>query len=215
MEQFVIKAKSREVIGKQVRALRREGLLPAIVYGHHIQPISISMDYREATRVLQGVSSSQLIDVELEGERHTTLVREKQHHPVTGALLHIDFLEVSMTEKLRASVRIHFEGESFAVKNYSGVIVAGQEEIEVECLPSDLPSKIVVDLSVLKEIGDSLYVRDLVLPPEVEILTDLNELVVIVTAQAAEAEVEAVEAVVGAEEPEVMERGKKEEEEED
>jgi large subunit ribosomal protein L25 len=214
-QEFLFQAKTRSVIGKQVKALRRGGELPAILYGHHINPIPISLDYRDTVRVLPGVSSSQLIEVEVDGERHTALVREKQHDPVSGALLHVDFQVVSLTERLRAMVRIMLEGEAPAVKNFNGIVVTGQEELEVECLPGNLPNHLVVDITRLEEIGDAIYVRDIEIPPDVEVLTDLNELVVLITAQEAEPEPEEVEVEVTEAEPEVIERGKKEEEEEE
>jgi large subunit ribosomal protein L25 len=216
MEEVVLKAKRREVIGKQVKALRREGWLPAIIYGSGIDPLPISLNYREAHRVLPGISSSRLIVVDVDGERHTSLVRERQRHPVTGNMLHLDFQEVSMTEKLRTMVSLELIGVAPAIDNYGGILVPGQEHIEIECLPGDLPNLIEVDISGLGEIGDALYVRDLVIPSNVEVLTELDELVVVITAPAAEPieeEVEEEEEVYGAEEPEVIERGKREEEE--
>ena len=212
MAEYVLQAKPRQVVGKQVHALRRAGQVPAVIYGRHLEPMIISLDFRESTRVLPGVSSSQLVSVNVEGKPHMTLVREKQVHPVTGALLHVDFQEVSMTEKLRVTVGIIFKGESPAVKTYNGVIVTSQEELEVECLPQDLVSHIDVDLSVLKEIGDTIHVRDIVLSSAIEVLTDLDEIVVLVTPPLAEEVAPEVEAAVA--EPEVIERGKKEEGEE-
>jgi large subunit ribosomal protein L25 len=214
MEEVVLLAEDRKVLGKQVRALRRAGLLPAILYGHHIKPIAISLNHREASRILPRVSSSQLIQIEVGGERYPVLVREKQRHPITSSLLHVDFQTVSMTEKLRAMVRIELTGEAPAVKNYNGVLVTGQEEIEVECLPGDLINRIVVDISILTDIGNAIHVSDLPVPPKIHVLTEADELVVLVTAPAAEEKFEVAEAVVPAvAEPEVVERGKKEEEE--
>jgi large subunit ribosomal protein L25 len=216
MEEVILKAENRKVVGKQVKALRREGLLPAILYGHHIQPMVISLNHHEASHILPRVSSSQLIHLEVGGERYPVLVREKQRHPITGSLLHIDFQAVSMTEKLRAMVRIELTGDAPAVKNYNGVLVTGQEEIEVECLPGNLINRIVVDISSLTEIGNAIHVRDLPVPSTLEVLTEADELVVLVTAQAAEEIFEAAEAEAPAvAEPEVVERGRKEEEEEE
>lgn len=209
MEKIVLKAEPRTVIGKQVKALRRQGKLPAVIYGHGFTSMAIMLDYRTTTRSLFSVSSSQLLSVEVEGQPHTVLVRERQFHPITGATLHIDFQEVSMTERLRATVRLVLEGDAPAVKTYSGVIVTGQEVVEVECLPGDLPERIMVDLRVLKEIGDAIYVRDLPIAPEVEVFTGGDEMVVLVTAPVSEAE---AEGQVAEAEPEVIERGKKEEE---
>lgn len=211
MEKVVLQAKRREVVGKQVRALRRQGLLPAVIYGHHIQPINISLNAHDAGLVLPKLSSSQLVVVDVDGERHNALVREKQRHPVTDTLIHVDFQAVSMTEKLRVKVSIEFVGEAPAVKNFNGVVVPSKEELEIECLPDDLLSHIEVDLSGLAEIGDALHVRDISLPPRVSVMEDPDEVIVVITPPLSEAELEAAEAVAGAE-PEVIEKGKKEEE---
>jgi large subunit ribosomal protein L25 len=140
-------------------------------------------------------------------------VRERQRHPVSGSLLHVDFQEVSLTEKIRVTVSVQIRGEAPAVKNFDGILVAGQEAVEIECLPGDLPEFIAIDVSSLENIGDSLHVRDIVLPDTVKILTDAGEMLVVVTAPVVEEEEVVVEEVVAAE-PEVIERGKKEEGEE-
>ena len=207
MTEVVLKAEPRTVIGKQVRALRRAGGIPAVLYGRHMQPTAITLDQREASRILPHITSSQLVIIELEGKQHHALVREKQRHPVQGSLLHVDFNAVSMTEKLRAYVLVHLVGESTAVKDFNAVLVPGIEQIEVECLPKYLPDRIVVDIASLKSYGDAIHVRDIVLDDQIEILTDPDEIVAVATTPAAE-EKEAAEA--GAEEPEVIERGKKE-----
>ena len=212
MEEIVLQAEKREVVGKQVKALRRAGKLPAVLYGPHISSQAIMLDFREANRVLPSLTSSQLIVIDLDGEKHTTLIKEKQRHPVRGTIQHVDFRAVSMTEKLRTNVVIELVGESPAVKEYNGVVVTGQEALEVECLPKDLPERIIVDISILAKIGDSIHVSDVKAPENVQILTNPTEMVVLVTAPAAEEVVEVVEEAA-AEEPEVIERGKKEEEE--
>jgi large subunit ribosomal protein L25 len=213
MEETVLFAKPRTVTGKQVRALRRQGLLPAVIYGRHIEPMAISLDARETGRILPGLSRSSLVVVDVEGERHTTLVRERQRHPVSGFLVHVDFNAISMTEKLRTTVALVLRGDAPAIKNFDGVLVSGTEKVEVECFPVDLPSNIVIDLGVLEKIGDGIYVRDIVPPDRVEILTERDEMVALITAPAVEVEevvVAPVEVVAG--EPEVIEKGKKEEE---
>ena len=211
MEKVVINAQPRDVIGKQVRALRRAGLLPAVIYGHNITPIPVSMNFHDSSMLLPKISSSQLVVVDVDGKLHTVLVRERQRHPVTGDLLHVDFQEVSLTERLRVKVGIQFRGEAPAVKMYDGIVVTSREELEVECLPGDLPNRLEVDLSVLEQIGDAVYVRDILLPPKVQVLEDLDEVVVVVTAPVAEVAV--AEEEVAEFEPEVIEKGKKEEEE--
>jgi large subunit ribosomal protein L25 len=214
MEEVVIFAKERSEIGKQMKVLRRQGLLPGIIYGKGLEPKPIVLDYREVTRILPGISSSRLLTVDIGGEKHITLVREKQHHPVTGSLLHVDFQKVSLTERIRVTVGINLIGDSPAVKNFNGVIVTGVENLEVECLPQDLPDHIDVDISKLETIGSAIYVRDIFLPPQIEVFTESHEMVVLVTPPEAEEVEEVAEAVeVAAVEPEVIEKGKKEEEE--
>lgn len=210
MAEFVFKARPRSIVGKQVKALRRQGLLPAVLYGRNFNPIPVVLDYREASRVLPHITSSQLVVIDLDGKQHHALVREKQRHPVMGSLLHVDFNVVSMTEKLRAFVSLHLVGESPAVEEFNGILVSGVEELEVECLPADLPDHINVDISALKHIGDAIHVRDVVLSDKIEVLTDPDEIVAVVTGPEGEEEVVSVEEGV---EPEVIERGKKKEEE--
>ncbi|PWB53070.1 MAG: 50S ribosomal protein L25 [Anaerolineales bacterium] len=216
MEETLLKANRRDILGKQVKAIRREGKLPAVIYGHHIQPISIVLDLHDTSRSLMGLAPSALVTVDVDGEKHRTLVREKQRNKITGTLLHIDFLAVSMTEKLRSRVYMEIVGVSPAIKDFDGVLVTGLDEVEVECLPNDLPERIVVDISELANIGDGIYVHDLAVPEGVKILTDAETMVALITAQAAAEEevAPAIEEVVG-EEPEVIEHGKKEEEEEE
>jgi large subunit ribosomal protein L25 len=210
MKEVVLQAKKRAVIGKQVKAMRRAGQLPAVIYGRKVEPVAITLDYKEATTILSGISSSHLVTVDVEGAKYNALVREKQREPITGQIIHIDFQRVSMTEKLRVMVSLVLEGESPAVKFLSGVLVTGQEELEVECLPGDLVDRIVVNIAGLTQIGDSIHVRDLNIPSGVEVLSDPDDIVVVVTAPTVE--VAPVEGLVGSAEPEVIEKGKKQEE---
>lgn len=210
MEKVRINAIRRTLTGKQVKALRREGKLPAVLYGRHINPLPLLMDMKESSRNLEGLSSSALVYVEVEGEEHYALVREKQRNPLTGSIIHVDFQAVSLTEKVRTKVAIHMEGKSPAETQFGGILVVNLEEVEVECLPMSLPERINVNISSLLEIGDLLHVRDLVLPAEITVLEDLDEVVVVVTPPAVEEalEVEAAEGV----EPDLVERSKRVEE---
>ena len=210
MEQVVLKAERREVVGKHVKSLRREGKLPAILYGKQISPIPVVLDWREASRILSHLTRSSLVQIDLGAEKHTALVREKQRNHLTGAILHVDFQVISMTEVIRTRVSVAIVGESPAVKVLNGILVVSMENLEVESLPGDLPSQIEIDISGLKEIGDSLQVRDLVISSKVTVLEDPEAVVVVVTAQQAE---EAIPGEGAGEEPEVMTKGKKEEEE--
>jgi large subunit ribosomal protein L25 len=214
MEKIVIPAVLRTVIGKQVGAIRREGKLPGVMYGHHFDPTPITMDLREATRLLAGASSSSLVYVSLEGAEHAALVREKQRDVIKNTLKHVDFQVVSLTEKIRAKVSLDLVGVSPAVKDLNGVVVTGTNNLEIECLPQYLPERMTIDISKLVRIGDGIYVRDLPVSENIEILDNPDEMLVIVTAGVLE-EGEVAPAATGVEEPEVIEKGKKEEEEEE
>jgi large subunit ribosomal protein L25 len=215
MDEVVVKANKRQVVGKKVKVLRREGMLPAVVYGHNIDSIPITLDMREANRSLERLSPSALVIVDIDGEQHYTLVRDKQRNPVKRSIIHIDFQAVSLTEKVRSNVNIKLVGEPPAIENYLGILVPSLEQLSIECLPKDLPNRIDVDVSGLEEIGDSLLVKDIIAPDGVEILSDLEDVVAVIIAQAAE-EVEEVEVEEEEElEPEVVDKGKREEEEEE
>ena len=215
MDEVVFQANRREVIGKKVKTLRREGMLPAVVYGHNIEPISISLDMRDALRTLDSISPSALVVLEIDGEKHYTLVRDKQRNPVRRSIIHVDFQAVSLTETVRADVNVNIIGEAPAVETYLAIVVPSLEQLSIECLPTDLPDRIDVDISGLSEIGDSILVGDLTVPEGVEVMDDPEEVVVVVIPQAAEEEEEVEEEEVELEEgaePEVV--GKAEEREE-
>jgi large subunit ribosomal protein L25 len=220
MEKVVLKAEKRNVLGKQVRAMRRAGKLPAVIYGRHTEPINISLDAHGASLVLGRLTSSSLVIIDLDGSEYPALVREKQRDYIKNRLLHVDFLTVSLTETLRANVAVNLVGVSAAVKDYNAVLVTNLQSLEVECLPDDLPERIDVDISALAHPGEGLRVRDVQVSDKVQILNDPDTMVVVATFAKVEEEVAAVpgaEVVAPAEaEPELaVDRGKKEDEEEE
>jgi len=210
MEKLVLHATRRSVIGKQVGQLRRAGQLPAVIYGHNFEATPIVLDLHTTTLALAGNTGTSIVYVELDGKENAALVREKQRDFIRGTFLHLDFQVISLTEKIRAKVSVVLHGVSSAVKDFNGVVVTGLDAIEVEALPQYLPEKITVDISGLTKLGDSLHVRDLSLDEHVEIFNQPDEMLVIVKATVEE--VVAEEAVES--EPEVLEKGKKEEAEE-
>lgn len=212
MDKVVLKASRRDVTGKGVKTLRRQGLLPAVMYGHNFEPVAISLDAHSTALTLSKVSSSAIITIDVDGDQQTVLVREKQRDYLKNQLLHVDFQVVSQYETIRAAVTIELTGTSPAVRDLNGVLVTNLTQIQVEALPRNLPERFSLDISSLDTIGSAIYVRDIVVPSGVTILTDPEESVAVVTGAAVEVE-EPVEVEEG-EEPEVIERGKKEEEEE-
>ena len=207
-----IKANHRTVTGKQVGALRRQGKLPGVIYGHHVQPTPILMDLKEASHVLGSITGSSLLTIDLEGKKHSVLVREKQRDYIRNILTHVDFQAVSLTEKLRTRVGIELTGLAPAVKDFNGYVFSNMTELEVECFPQDLPERIIVDVSSLAKIGDLILVSSVTVSDKVAILTNPDETIAVVTSTKEEEE-EVVAPVAEEGEPEVIERGKKEEEE--
>ena len=222
MEKVVLEATKRDVVGKQVKALRREGKLPAVIYGRHTDPININLDFHSASLSLGKLTASSLVTIKLDGAEHIALVRETQRDYIKNRLLHVDFLAVSLTEKLRTAVSMHFIGVSPAVKDYNAVLVHNLETIDVECLPGDLPERIDVDISVLQRPGEGIRLKDLQVSDKIRLLGDPETMVAVATFAKVEEEApvagaegaEAAAAVAPtAAEPELsVERGKKEEE---
>ncbi len=213
MDRVVLKATRRSKTGKTAKALRREGVLPAVMYGHNVEPMSLSLDAHTTAMALSGLSTSAIIDIDIEGEKRAALVREKQMDYLKNRLIHIDFQIVSLTETIRTEVAILQHGVSPAVRDDNAVLVQNLSSVEVEALPGDLPEQLTVDISSVKNVGDAIYVHDLPVPAGVTVLTPGDEVVFVATGAAQEEVEEEVEAAEGTE-PEVIERGKREEDEE-
>ena len=209
---ITLNASVRTVIRHGVKALRRSGKVPAVVYGKRIAPTHIQLDTREVTTVLRHAGRNRLITLSVGDGNAPKMVlpREIQRDPIKGTIKHIDFYEVSMTEKITAQVRIICVGEPPDVKTGAGVLLQEMNALDIRCLPGDLIESVTVDVSGLA-IDGVVRVRDLTVPQGIEVMDEPNEEVVRVTrfVEAKEEEVAPVEAP----EVEVIEKGKKEEEE--
>jgi large subunit ribosomal protein L25 len=211
-EEIVLTVKPREVVGKQVRALRRAGWIPLSVYGAHISASNMQADERSLRGVLNKAGYNRLIRLDTgDGRPHVVIAREIQREPISGKLWHVDFMEVSLTEKMEVEVPIVFTGTSPIVKSGNGLLIHGLEEISIRVLPTDLISEIDVDVSGLQNINDSIHVSDLQLGDKIEILTSPDEMLAKIIP--VKEEVVAAEAPVATAEVEVVGKGKKEEEE--
>jgi len=181
MEKYVLEAKKRDIIGKQVKALRREGLLPAVIYGSDIEPMPLTLNTNEVSQTLKLIGANTLITLKVGKEEHLALVRDLQREVIKRDLLHIDFQAVSMEENITTTVPILVVGEAPAVKELNALLVTSMDFLQIEAKAKDLPDTISVDVSELAEIGDNIQVKDLVISGEVKILDD-QELTVIVVA---------------------------------
>ncbi len=211
-EKFTITAEPRTITGKQVKQLRRAGMIPAIIYGQR-EPISIQLENKSLRRVLRQASTSHLIDIEVQGSARTVLAREIQQHPTRGDLIHVDFMEVNMAETITSEAELVLVGEISEALKALGTVVLLVQSVEIECLPGDLVSEIEVDMAGIAGADDVIYLSDLRLPKGVKVLDDPETAVAhfeynqtAEAAEAEEAEMTSVESV------EVVEKGKREEE---
>jgi large subunit ribosomal protein L25 len=205
---YTLEAQPRTVIGKQVKALRRQELIPAVIYGAGGSTIHISCPRRPLEIVLQKASGTHVIAISVDGTTQNAIVREVQRDKIKRSLIHVDFLRVDLTKKLRTEVRLTLVAEPKLTAELRLDHLLSQ--VEVECLPTDIPDHIEVNLSVLKKIGDQITVGDLALPEGVHVLTDPHDVIARIEAQATgTGDEEAGEG--GPAEPEVIEKGKKEE----
>jgi len=183
----------RTVLGKKVAALRRDGQTPANVFGHRIDSTAVQADTADLTHLLRGISRNAIINLSVAGEPapRTVVVRDVARDPVTGKLLHVDFYQVSMTEKMRAEVPVVLVGSSDAVSTFGGVLLQMLESISVEALPADIPTQFDCDVSAITQLEGSLHVRDLAIDTsKVMLHTDLDVVVARVAAPRLAAEEE-------------------------
>ena len=213
MEQIQLSAKIREELGKSgVQKLRNAGKIPAIVYGQGETPLPLEISSRDFLRILHVAGGNVIVNLQVEGHKtegnrdRTVLIKEVQQHPVSGEYLHIDFHEVSLTKQIKVNIPVVAKGESVGVKLDGGVLDHSLWELEVFCLPTQIPEKIEVDVSHLK-IGDTIHVKDLSAPAGIKILTDPQTAVFTVKHPSVE-EVKPVQE--GVQEPEVIREKKPE-----
>jgi len=211
MEKVSLAAEKREEHGKgAARTLRRAGMIPAVLYREG-RAQSIKLNRKDLAKLINTVAGEQvMVDLNFtDGDRKLALLKNFQVDPLRRELLHTDFFEVSLTEKIRITVHVSTTGEPIGVKRDAGILQHALREIEIECLPDNIPGKIEVDISKY-ELGQSLHVSDLKLGEGIKLISDPHDVIITVIAPAVEAAATAEAAAVVAE-PEVAKKGKKEE----
>ncbi|MCL4396294.1 MAG: 50S ribosomal protein L25 [Chloroflexi bacterium] len=211
-DEIVLTAEPRTVIGKQVSALRRAGSVPAILYGTHLEsPIPLKIDEKTLKLVIAKAGHNRLIRLTLDsGAPRLVLAREVQRNPITWRIVHVDLQEVSMTEKITTEVPLSLVGTSPAVSRGEGLLIHGIDAVQIRALANELITVIEVDVSSLNDLNQSLFVSDLKVGENIEILTPRDEMVAKVVPVKEEVITEAVPAAAA--EVEVIGKGKKEEE---
>ena len=215
MPEIVVEARPRADFGKNVnRRLRAQGLIPGVLYGARKQAVPVAVSPKEIGSILRSASGENtLFDLQLDGSRRKVILKEFQVEPIKGRLLHADFYEVALDQTLEVTVHIELSGVPTGVKVEGGVLDFVTRELEVECLPTEIPERIVVDVYELA-LGKHVRVSDVKVPDRVKVLTDPDVVIAHVVAPRAEEVVAAPEAVAaplegeaGAE-PEVIKKGK-------
>jgi len=175
-----IKAEKREIYGKKSRFLRRAGITPAHIFGHGVESLSLQCETAELQRVLAQAGTTSLIDIDIKSEKkpRKVFIREVQRDALSGQLLHVDFYQVKLTEKMSADIPIVLVGEAPATKSKDNIIEQTLSLVEVSSLPEKIPHRIEVDISSLKQAGDAIHVRDLVLDKDITINADPDQLLV-------------------------------------
>jgi large subunit ribosomal protein L25 len=207
----IVEAKLREASDKNAaRRLRTTGMIPAVLYGAKKDPRTIAVDPKQILKILHSASGHNTIfEINLEGEQAKAMVVDWQYEPLKGSLLHVDLKRIAMDQKMRLSVPVHITGEAKGVKELGGLLDLVLREIHIECLPSDIPSHISVDVTNLGQ-GDAIRVADLPQSAAVKYLDDPDATVVHITFVKEEVAATPVEETAGTAEPEVIKKGKTE-----
>ncbi len=181
MSRTQLLAKIREVTGRKVRALRRQGVVPGVVYGVKSEPINVQVQMTEVLRLIRAGHESELLDLKLteSGQTRTVIIQDIQEDPVTGAPLHIDFYEPDLTQPVDVDVEIELVGEAPAAQEKRGVLLFITEEVPIRVLPTQIPASIQVDISGLNEVGDQISIADVDLPEGVELMLENPEDVIV------------------------------------
>ena len=209
MDKILLKTEKREAKGKSAsKQLRKQDIIPAVVYKHGEETMSIQIketDLIHALHTSAGENAILTLDIKGGKDQKTVIIKEMQYHPIKENILHVDFQEISLTEKITVNVPIMLKGESVGVKTEGGVLDQMLKELEIECLPTQIPEKIDVHIEEMK-IGDTIHVNELDVPAEIEVITDHEQAVVSVEAPHEEPEAEeGEEGLEGeAQEPEVI-----------
>ncbi|HEY5600833.1 MAG TPA: 50S ribosomal protein L25 [Patescibacteria group bacterium] len=176
--QVALKAENRTVLGRKVKKLRKDGKIPGHVFGRNVKTVHVSVEKKDFLKTYNQVGETGLVNLKIgASEERPVLVRNTQFDPLTDEVIHIDFFQVNLKEKVTANVPLEIIGEAPAVEQKLGVLLTPVTELEVEALPTDLPEKIEVDVSNLNAVDEAILVGDLKIPSGVEVKDDLEETV--------------------------------------
>ncbi len=196
MEDLTLQAAKRSVLGKKNRFLRRQGITPAHLFGHSIESQALQCDTLQLKQIIAHAGTTRLISLKIDDDKQPKRVflREIQSDALGKQLLHVDFYQVRMGEKMEVDVPIVLVGEAPAMRGKGRMLSHGITSLSVECLPDNVPPQIEVDVSMLEEVEQAIHVRDIILDPDITVNADPEQLVVKVTEAVVKVEEEAVAA---------------------
>lgn len=203
----ILSTKIRKTLGNKTETLRKEGLIPAVLYGPKTKPVPLQVDLKELKKVYKEAGGSSLISLKIGKKTKKVLIHDVQQHPLTDEFVHVDFYEPLLKEKIEATIPLVFEGTAPAVKELGGTLFENISEVEVKGLPQELPREIKVNIESLKTFEDSIHIRDIKVKEGIEILKDPEEVVASVVPPREE-EKEEVEEVAKEIAPEEVEESK-------
>lgn len=208
MSELILKATTRDVLGKKTRFLRRRGITPTHLFGHGVKSMSLQCSTAELKDIIARGGSTRLVSLDIEAEKdpRSVFVREIQIDTITDQLIHVDLYQIQKTEKMTADIPIILIGEAPATKSRENILQQSLTQLGVSCLPEKLPPQIEIDLSQLEEVNSAIYARDIDLGPDVTITTPDDQMIVKISQVAIEKEEEVV-AELGAEEAEAEAEG--------
>jgi len=190
-QKIELPVEKREILGKGVRKLRNEGIVPGVLYGHNFESIPVQVDRKSFDKIYKQAGESTLVYIDLDGKSYPTIIYDVVNDAIDGETDHVDFYKVRLDEKITAEIQLVFVGESPAVKNLGGILVKNLNQVEVKALPQNLPHELEIDISNLAKFEQQILVSDLKISSDVEMITSPEEIIALIQEPISEAELEA------------------------
>jgi len=180
VDDLILQATHRDVLGKKTRFLRRQGITPTHLFGHNLKSLALQCDTTQLQHIIAQAGMSRLVNLRIDNDKQpkSVFIREIQRDVLSNQLLHVDFYQVRKGEKMAVDVPIVLVGEAPAMKEKGRMLAHGINSLSIECLPDSVPPQIEVDLSLLEEVEQAIYVKDIVLSPDITVHADPDQLIV-------------------------------------
>ena len=180
MKGLILKATKRDLLGKKTKILRSQGITPTHLFGHNLESLSLQCDTADLKQIIAQAGKTRLLSLKVDADKQSrsVFIREIQRDRISGQLIHVDLYQIQKKEKIKVDIPIVLAGEAPALKEKGHTLTHGVTSLSIECLPDKLPPQIDVDLSILEEKEQSIYVRDIILDLDITLITDPDQMVV-------------------------------------